>query len=89
MKIRKRLGNFHFKRGGLPHFCIKQGGQALRRAAHYMGGESKKLGYIEEVLSHAPPTMINPGNNKKVGEIGTSWVFSLRNQVDAIFKNNQ
>ena len=147
MKIRKRLGNFHFKRGGLPyygvvrkfsfswglsvlgvevegggvisqevstlhtitqeeqpsdkgrqeftqvewgaHFCIKQGGQALRRAAHYMGGESKKLGYIEEVLSHAPPTMINPGNNQKVGEIGTSWVFSLRNQVDAIFKNNQ
>ena len=27
--------------------------------------------------------------NEKVGEVGISYVFSLRHHVDAIFKNNQ
>ena len=37
-----------------------------------MGGESKKLGYTERALPHASPTMGNPDNNEKVGEVGVS-----------------
>ena len=33
----------------------------VRGAAHYMGGESIKLGYIEGVSPHTFPTMGNPG----------------------------
>ena len=41
-------------------------------AAHYMDGESKKLGYIEGSLPHAALTMGNPDNNEKVSEVGIS-----------------
>ena len=56
----------------VPYLCIDQGGEALRWAAHYMGGESKKLGYLEAVLPHALPTMGNPDSNEKIGEVGIS-----------------
>ena len=67
----------------------KAGRMDIEGSSSLHGWRIKKLGYIEEGLPHAPPTMRNPGNNQKVGEIGISWVFSLRNQVDAIFKNSQ
>ena len=45
---------------------------AFGGAAHYMDVESKNLGYIEGSPLDTPPTIGNPDNNEKVGEVGIS-----------------
>ena len=69
------MGGVHS--GGVGSILLYKGGKGIEGSspAHYMGGESKKLGYIERALPHASPTMGNPDNNEKVGEVGVSQVF--------------
>ena len=45
---------------------------AFGGAAHYMDVESKNLGYIEGSPLDTPPTVGNPDNNEKVGEVDIS-----------------
>ena len=40
--------------------------------AHYLDVESKNLGYIEGSPLDTPPTVGNPDNNEKVGEVDIS-----------------
>ena len=59
---------------GVGSILSYKGGRALRGTAQPITWveNQKKLGYTERALPHASPTMGNPDNNEKVGEVGVS-----------------